>query len=190
MGMLASMLWPMVNVNASFSTYASMEGLMSAVGSEFVYDLDLFRAINLYDSMVNPITLSKPVHRELAGIYGAQSSIDSVDLSFNITATVADESRSFMYESLDDKAFGAAATSVLSTTFIMLQNLVNAGIQLALSLENTDMTSSQSASSSENSERVIALLLGLLGILFAVLNAIYFFFGSKLNGRMTDQQYR
>lgn len=189
MGMLASLIWPSLNLNASFSTNASMSGLLSQIGMKVVFDRDILSGINLYESIVFPLSVTKPLEKTMTGIYGSKSSVDTIDLTFNITANIADDFRSFSYKSPDKSAFGAAATSALSTAFIIFQNVVNAGMKLGLNLNNLSSDNS-SYVESEYNEGCPAFWLGILGLTFGLFNITCFYKGLKLRQIKMDRGNR
>ena len=189
MGLFVSMIWPSLNLNATFSTFALIGGLLSQIGTKFVYDLDILHEMNFYDSLVNPIILANPIKRELTGIFGTKSSIDTLDLTFNITANMLNESRSFTYESPDETAFGASVTALLSTAATVLQNLFNAGVQLALNLHD-ETTKPLQSSISGNNDPNVGLWFGLIATLFALSNAAYFYYGSQVNMIKASEVFR
>jgi hypothetical protein len=174
LGLLAAVKWPELDLNAVFDTSLSLGGLLSQIGTKIVYDLEAIEQESLYNTLKKPMMFLAPVSQE-SGFYNVISSIEAIDLDFNISASIGNDLRYFNYNSPNRTTLGSDVTSTLSTICIVIQDLLNTITHIGLSL-NDEQSYEKILQNSNNLNRGYSVFWFVtVGIAFALCNIIYFY---------------
>ena len=177
--LLANIEWPLLDLKASLNTWASMNGVQSQLCANIEYNLDSLANITLFETVWNPFLFSYPMTQD-SGLYDVNSSIERMNFGINITANVANKSRFFHYESLDDYGLERKVTSILTTMGVVSQNIINAVLLVILDAEENVMRiKEQNDFSLDAFQNHYYIWFLSLGMSFLIFNFIYFYFSFR-----------
>jgi hypothetical protein len=115
---------------------------------------------NIFSPIIAPITKD-------SGFYDFVGSISSIDLGINVTAQVgANDPRYYNYVAAVDNELSLLATSALSSIYVISQNVLNAILQIGISMNSISRISQVEDSNTNDGTIMWWISIGIALILF------------------------